>query len=173
MNPIWITPKSFDLIHLSLTTPVRTLSATILGSPVNWCREGFCGVFDWCDGVSAVLSSVVLDLRLIGFETAEGSTGGRWLGYTVAASHAFELAFAHHFHRHPYFSIVGPLRRAVGGWERKTEIWLWPEPIVPICRIRKLRRAPRYSNFYSVLHIQIMATAYVFHRLLCYKFACV
>lgn len=118
---MWITLKSFDSIHLSLDAVSDSSSLGRKLVP----RGVLCCVFDWCVGVSAVWSSVVLDLRLIGFETAQGSAGSCWLGYPVAASHAFELAFAHHFHGHPYFSIIGSLRRAVGGRKRKTMIWLF------------------------------------------------
>lgn len=57
-------------------------------------------------------SSVVLDLRLIGFETAQGSSGCRRLGNAVAATNSFELAFTNDFHSDSNLSVVGSLSRA-------------------------------------------------------------
>ena len=57
-------------------------------------------------------SSVVLDLRLIGFEAAQGPPRRRRLGDAVAAADALELALPYDLHRHAHFPVVGSLCRA-------------------------------------------------------------
>ena len=59
-----------------------------------------------------MLSSVVLDLRLIGFEAAQSSSRRRRLGDPVAAANSFELALTDDLHRHPDLPVVGSLCRA-------------------------------------------------------------
>lgn len=53
-----------------------------------------------------MLSSVVLDLRLIGFEAAQSSSRCRRLGDPVAAANSFKLALTDDLHRHPDLPII-------------------------------------------------------------------
>lgn len=74
-----------------------------------------------------MLSSVVLDLRLIGFEAAKSSSCCRWLGNPVAAADAFKLALPDDLHCHPHFSIIGPFCRAAQGrWRRWSGVLHYP-----------------------------------------------
>lgn len=59
-----------------------------------------------------IQSSVVLDLRLIGFEAAQSSSRCRRLGNPVAAADSFKLALTDDLHRHPDLPIIGSLSRA-------------------------------------------------------------
>lgn len=59
-----------------------------------------------------MLSSVVLDLRLIGFEAAQSSSRCRRLGDPVAAANSFKLALSDDLHRHPDLPVIRPLCRA-------------------------------------------------------------
>lgn len=59
-----------------------------------------------------MLSSVVLDLRLIGFEAAQSSSRRRRLGDPVAAANSFKLALTDDLHRHPDLPIIRSLCRA-------------------------------------------------------------
>lgn len=59
-----------------------------------------------------MLSSVVLDLRLIGFEAAQSSSRCRRLGDPVAAANSFKLALTDDLHRHPDLPIIRSFCRA-------------------------------------------------------------
>lgn len=57
-------------------------------------------------------SSVVLDLRLIGFEAAQSSPCCCRLCNPVAAANSFKLALTDDLHRHSDLPIIGPLSGA-------------------------------------------------------------
>lgn len=59
-----------------------------------------------------MLSSVVLDLRLIGFEAAQSSSRCRRLGNPVASANSFKLALTDDLHCHTDLTIIRPLSRA-------------------------------------------------------------
>lgn len=65
-----------------------------------------------------MLSSIILDLRLIGFEASQSSARCCRLGNPVAAANPFELAFTNNFHRHPDLPIICSLSRAA----QRTEV---------------------------------------------------
>lgn len=78
--------------------------------------------------LDAELSSAHLDLRLIGFEAAQSSTGRCRLGNPVAAPHSFKLALTHHLHRHPDLPIIGSLSRAARMTNRQSEKSTFQQP---------------------------------------------